>query len=113
MYHPNTLIKNITGKEIASEALIKYLDEKYLSIPWSPNLKEEMRQEWALNESLIKERITQKDSKQKVVQAYKNRYNKYHSEICNDLSYVPTEIQRDSQVIISQATETDNDCSCE
>jgi hypothetical protein len=56
MYHPDELVQNITGLPISPDALVKYLNEKYLSIPRSPNPQTEMRQERALNESLIQSR---------------------------------------------------------
>lgn|GEM_PF-5754432 len=67
MYHPNTLIQNITMSDINPDALVKYLNEKYLAIPWSKNPELGMSQEWALNESLIQERMIIKTKKSQMV----------------------------------------------
>lgn len=108
MYHPNTLVQNITGSKIDPTALVHYLNEKYLAIPRSPNPENNMSQERALNEALVQERSEVKSQVKKVIWDYKDTYDSYHQEIHGDLSYVSTEVQIDSQESITSISQQEN-----
>ena len=108
MYHPTSLVQNITWNVIGPDALVKYLNEKYLSIPRSPHPTEDMTQERALNEALIQERTELKSQVKKVIGDYKNTFDSYHKEIHSDLSYIPTSIQIASQESITDISQQEN-----
>ncbi len=108
MYHPNSLIKNITWSEINPDALVQYLNEKYLLIPWNPNPEWEMSQERALNDQLIKHRKEIKTQRLNTVGEYKNTFDELYKDTQWNMSYIPNEIQMDSQETISTVSQQEN-----
>lgn len=107
MYHPDVFIENITWKPIGPESLVKYLNEKYLAIPWTLDRSKLMCQERALNEELIEQRTVQNENIQESAESFKEIYDDYYTQVHQEISYLPTESQRDSQWLISTAAQDD------
>ena len=104
MYHPDTLIKNITWKSLTAESLERYLDEKYLAIPWAPDQDTIMIQERAMNEALISERYYRQQTMKQEIEQKKAQYDEAYQAMVGDLSYMSTQEQRESIELIVHTT---------
>jgi hypothetical protein len=65
-----------------------------------------MRQERALNESLIQSRNDIITQVKKTVWEYKKTYDQLYEDTYCDMSYVPNDIQIDSQTTLTQVSQS-------
>ncbi len=103
MYHPDTLIKNATWKDLSADALEKYLDEKYLAIPRSPDKENTMIQERAMNEALISERYYKQQKMKTLVDENKTHFDTAYQAMAWDLSYISVEDQREGIQLLTKS----------